>query len=144
MTKTWVTIYVCMYIWGFRACQHLRSLAPVMSDEWWPNDIRGPWGPKASWHLSYWWGKPRKKPHPGNLSRPGIEPGPAAGQANMLPPVPQRWTTWVTTFLTNWRGKGKCILIQGMKVHKSRIAIQLLEQLIIEWTKKSTFTNVWT
>ena len=22
--------------------------------------------------------KPRKKPHPGNLSRPGIEPGPAA------------------------------------------------------------------
>ena len=22
--------------------------------------------------------KPREKPHPGNLSRPGIEPGPAA------------------------------------------------------------------
>ena len=22
--------------------------------------------------------KPRKKPHPGNLSQPGIEPGPAA------------------------------------------------------------------
>ena len=22
--------------------------------------------------------KPQKKPHPGNLSRPGIEPGPAA------------------------------------------------------------------
>ena len=24
--------------------------------------------------------KPRKKPHPGSLSRPGIEPGPAAGK----------------------------------------------------------------
>ena len=36
--------------------------------------------------------KPRKKPHPGNLSRPGIKPGPAAWQARMLPPVPQRWT----------------------------------------------------
>ena len=37
--------------------------------------------PKVSWHLSYRWGKTPKKPHPGNLSRPGIEPGPAAWQA---------------------------------------------------------------
>ena len=36
--------------------------------------------------------KPPKKPHPGNLSLPGIEPGPPAWQARMLPPVPQRWT----------------------------------------------------
>ena len=36
--------------------------------------------------------KPRKKPHPGNLSRPGIESGPAAWQARMLPLAPQRWT----------------------------------------------------
>ena len=42
--------------------------------------------------MSYRWGKTPKKPHPGNLSRPGIEPGPAAWQARMLPPVPQRWT----------------------------------------------------
>ena len=28
---------------------------------WWPNDIRGPWGPKASWHLSYRWGNTPKK-----------------------------------------------------------------------------------
>ena len=35
---------------------------------------------------------PLKKPHPGNLSRPEIEPGPAASQARMLQPVPQRWT----------------------------------------------------
>ena len=37
-----------------------RSFAPVMNDDgWlrWPNDIRGPWGPKSSWHLSYKWGK---------------------------------------------------------------------------------------
>ena len=35
---------------------------------------------------------PEKKPHPGNVSRPGIEPGPAARQARMLPLVAQRWT----------------------------------------------------
>ena len=39
--------------------------------------------------------KPRRKPHPRKLSQPGIEPGPAACQARMLPPVPQRWTHWV-------------------------------------------------
>ena len=42
---------------------------------WRPNYIRGPGGPKASWHLSYRWGKNPKKPHPGNLSRPGSNPG---------------------------------------------------------------------
>ena len=36
--------------------------------------------------------KPRKKPHPGNLSRPGIELGPAAWQARIVPLAPQRWT----------------------------------------------------
>ena len=35
---------------------------------WRPNDIRGPCGPKTSWHLSYRWGKTPKKPHQGNLS----------------------------------------------------------------------------
>ena len=55
-----------------------------------PNDIRGPCGPKVSRHLSYRWGKTPKKPHPGNLSRPGIEPEPAAWQARMLPLAPQR------------------------------------------------------
>ena len=49
-----------------------------------------PWGTNASWHLSYRWGKTSKKPHPGNLSRPGIEPGPAAWQARMLPLAPRR------------------------------------------------------
>ena len=33
-----------------------------------------------------------EKPHPGNFSRPGIEPGPAAWPARMLPLAPQRWT----------------------------------------------------
>ena len=45
-------------------------------------------GPKVSWHLSYRWGKTPKKPHAWNLSRPGIEPGPAAWQARMLPLAP--------------------------------------------------------
>ena len=35
---------------------------------------------------------PRWKPHPGNLSRPWFEPGPAAWNARLLLPVPQRWT----------------------------------------------------
>ena len=62
-----------------------------------PNDTRGPCGLKVSRHLSYRWGKTPKKPHPGNLSRPGIEPGPAAWQALMLPLAPQRWTNalWI-------------------------------------------------
>ena len=86
---------ICMYIWGFMVHQHLRSLAPIMNEYWWlwwPNNIRGPGGPKAPWHLSYRWGKTIKKPHPGNLSWPGIEPRPAAWQACMLLPAPQRWT----------------------------------------------------
>ena len=59
---------------------------------WWgPNDIRGPYGPKASWDLSYRWGKTPKKSH-ANLSRPVIEPGSAAWQTRMLPPAPQWWT----------------------------------------------------
>ena len=33
-----------------------------------------------------------EKPHPGNLSRPEIEPRPATWQAHMLPLAPQRWT----------------------------------------------------
>ena len=33
-----------------------------------------------------------EKPHPGNLSRPGIEPGPAAWQERILSLAPQRWT----------------------------------------------------
>ena len=53
---------------------------------WRPNYIRGPCGPKSSWHLSYRWGKIPEKPHSANLSRSGIEPDPAAWQARMLTP----------------------------------------------------------
>ena len=86
--QTWKTI-------GLHT-KHTLSQTNKANMEWWlrrPNDIRGPWGPKVSWHLSYRWGKTPKKLHPGNLSRPGIEPGPAAWQALMLPLAPQRWTT---------------------------------------------------
>ena len=58
--------------------------------KWWlwrPNDIRGPCGLVLLVRKN-----PGKRTHPGNLSRPGIEPGPAAWQARMLPLVPQRWT----------------------------------------------------
>ena len=83
--QTWKTIHI----------KHTLSYPNKANMEWWlrrPNDIRGPWGPKVSWNLSYRRGKTPKKPHPGNLSRPGIEPGPAAWQARMLPLAPQRWT----------------------------------------------------
>ena len=33
-----------------------------------------------------------EKPHPGNMCRSGIELGPAAWQARMVPPAPQQWT----------------------------------------------------
>ena len=33
--QQYFAISLLMYIWGFRAHQHLRSLAPVMNDEWW-------------------------------------------------------------------------------------------------------------
>ena len=79
--------------WKTRHTKHTLSHPNKAKMQWWwrrPNDIRGSWGLKVSWHLSYRWGKTPKKPHPGNLSRPGIEPGPTAWQACMLPLVPQR------------------------------------------------------
>ena len=107
--------------WSARCRGHLRDSTnmkdnthkhtPIHTNkanmEWWlrrPNDIRGPCGPKVSRHLSYRWGKTPKKPHPGNLSRPMIEPGPAAWQARMLPLSPQRWTrvvSWAKKLIKN-------------------------------------------
>ena len=66
-----------MYISGFRASQLLRSLAPVMNNDG-QNDNRGPWGLKPPDICLTGEEKPREKPHPGNFSRPGIEPEPAA------------------------------------------------------------------
>ena len=53
--QTWKTIHT----------KHTLRHPNKTNMEWWwrrPNDIRGPWGPKVSWHLSYRWGKasPRK------------------------------------------------------------------------------------
>ena len=91
-TRTWKTIHT------------LHS--PIHSNKtnmkgwlWRPDDIWGPCGPKASWHSSYKWGKTPKIPHPGNLSRAGIEPGPAAWQARMLPPVPRQWTDFNVNYM---------------------------------------------
>ena len=42
-------VFMYMYIWGFRARHHLRSIASVINDYgwlWWPNYIRGPCGLK--------------------------------------------------------------------------------------------------
>ena len=95
-------LYVYVYL-GFKGASTSQAIGARNDDGWlwWPNDIRGPCGPKASWHSSYRWGKTPKNPHPGNLSRPGIEPVPAAWQARMLPLVPQRWTIeglWTDNF----------------------------------------------
>ena len=56
-TQTWRTIHT----------RHTLSHPNKANMEWWrrrPNDIRGPWGPKVSWHLSYRWGKTPKKTAP--------------------------------------------------------------------------------
>ena len=71
---------------------HHSNKANMKGWLWRPNDIQEPCGPKTFWHLSYRWGKTPKKPHLGNLSRPGIEPGLAAWHSRKLPPAPQRWT----------------------------------------------------
>ena len=96
--QTWKTIHT----------KHTRRHPKKANMEWWlrrPNDIRGPWGPKVSWHLFYRWRKTPKKPHSGNLPRPGIEPGPAAWQARMLPLAPQRWTNIIYNEIINkWMG----------------------------------------
>ena len=55
--QTWKTIHT----------KHTLSHPNKSNMEWWlrrPNDIRGPWGPKVSWHLSYGWGKTPKKTSP--------------------------------------------------------------------------------
>ena len=59
--------------------KHTLSHPNKAKMEWWwrPNDIRGPWGPKVSWHLSYRRGKTSKK----NLAQEtcpdrGSSPGP--------------------------------------------------------------------
>ena len=53
---------------------------------WCPN-ILGTLVDLKLWHVIQVRKNPEKKPHPGNLSRLGIEPGPAVLQARMLPPV---------------------------------------------------------
>ena len=92
------------HAWKTIHTKHTLSHPNKANMEWWcrrPNDIRGPWGPKVSWLLSYRWGKTPKKPHPGNLSRMGIERGPAAWQARMLPLAPQRWTKKIISIYWN-------------------------------------------
>ena len=51
--QTWKTIQI----------KHTLSHPNKANMEWWrrSNDIRGPWGPKVSWQLSYKWGKTPKK-----------------------------------------------------------------------------------
>ena len=62
---------------------------------WRPNDIRGTCGPKASRHLSYRWGKPRKKLTQETCPDRGSNPGP-------LPPDPQQWTFKIIIHVLIW------------------------------------------
>ena len=58
--------------------------------------------------------KPRQNPHPGNLTRPWIEPGPAAWQARMLPPALQRWTILIIVMVIFQHGKFRCLFSCGI------------------------------
>ena len=87
-TLTWNTIH------SIHAPIHCNQ-ANMKGWLWRPNDIWVPCEPKASWHFLAGEEKLRKKLHSGNLSRPGIEPEPAAWQTHMLPPDPQRCTRYL-------------------------------------------------
>ena len=78
IVQGWTEYCIFVYL-GVRAHQHLRSLAPVMKWEgwlWWPNNIRGPFAPKASSHLSYREEKPRKNLTQETCPDWGSNPGP--------------------------------------------------------------------
>ena len=99
-TRTWKTIH--------HSRTYHANKVNMIGCLWRPNDIWGSCEPNASWNLSYKWGKTPKKPHPGNLSRPGIEPGPAAWQTRMLPPVPR--DTYAKGTLYVCQNKWGCVL----------------------------------
>ena len=83
-TRTWKTIHT------IHAPIHTNK-ANMKGWLWRPNDILDLVGLKLPDICLRGKEKPRKT-HPGNLSRPRIEPGPAAWQALLLPPALQRWT----------------------------------------------------
>ena len=67
--QTWKTIHT----------KHTLSHPNKANMEWWwrrPNDIRGPWGPKVSWHLSYRCGKTPKNLTQETCPDLGSNPGP--------------------------------------------------------------------
>ena len=89
--------FVCIYIWGLRARQHLRSLSPVMNDDD-DNDGQMIFGDLGCLNLPDICLTGEEKPRKNltqETSRPGIEPGPSARQALVLPPGPQRWTRYL-------------------------------------------------
>ena len=99
-----------------RQHEHKRRYTPFtltrriwMDDR--PNDM-----PKVSWHL-----KTPVKPHQENLSRPGLEPVPAAWQTRMLTSAPQRWTFLQTNGLIELKF---CIL-----------SFQNVEYTVLKWWK---------
>ena len=125
-----------------RTCKTIHTIdAPIYSNKayikgwlWRPNDIRGPCGPKASWHLSYTWGKTPKNPHPGNLSRPEIVSEPAARQARMLPPVPQRWT-WnsLSSFNVKYYSSSWKIIVGILYIDIISLTLSLRIKLSSRW-----------
>ena len=81
--KTIHTIHSLIY------CNKVDMIWMIMAAKWYSGHLEGL---KLSHICLTGEEKSRKQPHPGNMSRPGIEFGPAAWQARMLPPAPQRWT----------------------------------------------------
>ena len=74
--------------WKTTHTKHTFSHPNKANMEWWlrrPNYIRGYWGPKVFWHLSYRWAKTPKNLTQETCPDRGSNPGP-------LPLAPQRWT----------------------------------------------------
>ena len=117
----------------FRARQHHRSLTLVMNDFWW---LRWPMISRDGWGLSFpdicltVEEESQRKPQPGKLTRPGIEPGPGVVRDNDVTPRQQRWS-------------GKVLRILTLNTFSRQIVLLSLSNIIIHHQNYHELTNVY-
>ena len=107
---------VCVHLRVYRAHQKLRSLAPVWMMTGDDNDGQMIFGDLRGLKLPDICFTGEEKPHPRNLSQLGIEPGPVAWQARMLPPGPLWALRWMPVLLL------ARIIIHYYKIQKTPLA----------------------
>ena len=85
--------------------------------------------------------KTPKKPNPGNMSRPGIEPGPAAWQVRMLPLAPQRWALHYLNKVNVYVCKDKIIIITMTNYKQLDIKFQWDQSICFSPTLRDDHTH---